>query len=126
MNKTFKILLFLSEKLQKEKELNKIQPKPYGGTNPYEYCSVCERGIIETSYLGHYSNCKYEEIEKEIKSLKSKLKEEIKPFLENREFETNEFKSSLKEFEDFDELFILKRIIDDFIKNKYDFSRIYF
>lgn len=43
-----------------------LEPRPYGGSNPYFYCGACGRSMVEASYAGHYKGCQRVGIENEI------------------------------------------------------------
>lgn len=96
----------------------RLQPKPYGGTNPYYYCACCRRSMIEVSYAGHFDNCEYEALEKKIQSIKGQLRTELKRFLENKEFESKSFRHYLwfKQDIGIDQLWILEQYIKDYQK----------
>lgn len=48
------------------RKLNALEPKPYGGSNPYYYCAACGRSMVEASYAGHYKGCKLIGLQNEI------------------------------------------------------------
>lgn len=95
MSATPKVLKLMRILANTELELARMEPKPYGGSNPYYYCSQCERSMIEASYAGHYQGCGYQNKENKIKSLKVMVNLEIEKFLESKEYESKRFQNYL-------------------------------
>lgn len=83
-----KILKTISGLRKKESQYKEI---PYGGSNPYSYCSECERSMIEVSYKGHFKGCAKAEIELAIKKFESLYQQELQTFLESKEYESRSF-----------------------------------
>lgn len=74
-----------------ETELRGLDPIPYGGSNPYNKCAACGRSMIEASYAGHFSNCKYEKLERILNKLKKSHRHELKQFLKKQKFNQDSF-----------------------------------
>lgn len=90
---TPKVLKLMRQINKAETTLCSMEPKPYGGSNPYYYCSSCEKSMIEVSYQGHRKGCSYAQLENKIKSLKGTLKGELRKFLENKEYNSKAYKN---------------------------------
>ena len=101
-----------------ESELSSMEPKPYGGSNPYYYCSKCQRSMIEVSYAGHYKGCEYLEMENKLKSLQGQMKQEIELFLSTKEYESVSYKNYLwfKGNKHIGGMYELERAIKDYQK----------
>jgi hypothetical protein len=99
---------------------NNMKELPYGGSNPYYYCSECNRSMIEVSYKGHYDNCRFDAITKKIKNLRHESQIELKKFLEKEDYLTKSFKHYLwfKQGIHVEGLHILEQAIIDYEKNK--------
>ena len=95
MSSTPKILKLMRLLANTESELARMEPKPYGGSNPYYYCCKCERSMIEASYEGHYKGCGYQNHLNKINSLKTMVNIELEKFLLNKEYESKSFKNYL-------------------------------
>lgn len=95
MSKGPQILKVMKALHRKEMAICSMEPKPYGGTNPYYYCAKCRRSMIEASYAGHYEGCTYGHTQNAITSLKKTVQLELTKFLENKEYLGNNYKNYL-------------------------------
>lgn len=116
MSATPKILKLMRVLANTESELARMEPKPYGGSNPYYYCCKCERSMIEASYAGHYKDCSYQNHLNKIKSLKVMVNIELEKFLVNQEYESKSFKNYLwfKKDISVNQLYKLEKIINKY------------
>lgn len=68
-------------------ELNKFTSIPYGGSNPYSYCSSCRSSLVQ----GHDKSCKSLKFNKIETKLEKRLRKETKNFLKRKEFNSKSF-----------------------------------
>lgn len=95
MSATPKVLKLMRVLARAQSDFCRMEPKPYGGSNPYYYCSKCNRSMIEASYAGHYEGCKYQNQLNKINSLKVMVNMELEIFLVNHIYESQSFKNYL-------------------------------
>ena len=109
------VLKIMQSVARLEAKAEQIRMIPYGGMNPYSYCSECRRSIIEVEVRGHFNHCKKKVLEENIKQQKNVLSIELDNFLMNKMYESKSFKNYcwFKQEICVDELDKLIKIIQD-------------
>ena len=88
-----KVLKLIQARIRLTLKLIKLQPIPYGGTNPYHYCASCGVSTIQETSTGHEKDCQYQKLKNGLKALEGQIERELELFLTSRAYEKKAYKN---------------------------------